>query len=203
MITTTQRLIRPPSYPARPINGGRFELAPKKLGDWFYEPKYNGWRVLVHPPTGTCYNRHGEPLSISEEFKVALAKLRYLPFPAWLDCEGLERRHGIGRGTLVVFDVLVENMAYRDRKSFINAYLPILSHVEYCEPNQVYSTPTFQDYGNGELERVWQALQDQNVYCGAEFYEGFVAKKVRSLYPMQLDNPERKCLDWMKHRFVN
>jgi ATP-dependent DNA ligase len=42
-----------PSYPARPLNGGPLELAPPKPGQWGYEPKYNGWRALVHAPTGS------------------------------------------------------------------------------------------------------------------------------------------------------
>ena len=29
------------SFPARPIQGGKLERAPKKTGLWFAEPKYN------------------------------------------------------------------------------------------------------------------------------------------------------------------
>ena len=31
------------TYPARPIQGGRLELAPPKRGLWYAEPKLNGW----------------------------------------------------------------------------------------------------------------------------------------------------------------
>ena len=51
--------MNPITYPARPINGGPLEKARPKHGEWFYEPKYNGWRALVHVPTGTMFNRHG------------------------------------------------------------------------------------------------------------------------------------------------
>ncbi len=45
----------PPTFPARPIRGGKLELAPKKSGVWFAEPKYNGLRALVHTPTGAMW----------------------------------------------------------------------------------------------------------------------------------------------------
>ena len=93
--------MKPPTFPARPINGGPFHKARPKPGEWFYEPKYNGWRALVHIPTGTMFNRRGEPLTIAAEFADALDILRRtLDAEAfkWADCEALERRHNIGQG---------------------------------------------------------------------------------------------------------
>jgi ATP-dependent DNA ligase len=104
--------VQPPTYPARPLNGGPLELAPPKPGQWGYEPKYNGWRTLVHAPTGSMFNRHGQPLSIAAEFGGALGRLRAVALIAegraveWFDCEALDRRHALGRGTLLVFDYL-------------------------------------------------------------------------------------------------
>jgi len=63
------------TYPARPIQGGRLELAPSKRGVWSIEPKLNGWRTLVHTPTGTMWNRHGSLLTIADCFRPALAAL--------------------------------------------------------------------------------------------------------------------------------
>ena len=40
------------SYAARPIQGGKLDRAPKKIGLWYTEPKYNGWRAVVHWPSG-------------------------------------------------------------------------------------------------------------------------------------------------------
>jgi hypothetical protein len=99
----------PPTYPARPIGGGKLELAPRKPGHWQAEPKYNGWRALVHCSSGTMWNRHGARLTIAREFESALEQLRLLaPLGLeWADCEALERRHAIGRGTLVVLDWIV------------------------------------------------------------------------------------------------
>ena len=95
------------TYPARPIQGGRLELAPPKRGLWFAEPKLNGWRALIHTPSGTMWNRHGALLTIADCFRPALATLAKLASHGlvWADCEALERRHNLGRGTLVVLDV--------------------------------------------------------------------------------------------------
>src|ERR1043165_28768 len=99
----------PPTYPLRPVNGGPLPKALPKTGRWIYEPKYNGWRTLVHVPTGAMFNRKCEPLSIASEFAQGVA-LRQSALDAdafeWADCEALERRHGIGRGSLIVLDVI-------------------------------------------------------------------------------------------------
>ena len=83
------------TYPARPIQGGRLELAPPKRGLWYAEPKLNGWRALIHTPTGTMWNRHGALLTIADCFRPALAALAKLAPRGlvWADCEALERRH--------------------------------------------------------------------------------------------------------------
>ena len=55
------------------------------------------------------FNRHGKLLSISHEFKPALDMLRTILDAAAFkraDCEALERRHNVGRGTLIVLDVV-------------------------------------------------------------------------------------------------
>ena len=105
------------TYPARPLNGGPLDKAFPKRGEWAAEPKWNGWRALVHVPSGAIYNRHGKLLSIAAEFASALEIFRAtLDAEAfkWVDCEALERRHGIGRGTLIVLDLVPAPGAYRD-----------------------------------------------------------------------------------------
>ncbi len=51
------------TFPARPIQGGRLELAPPKRGLWYAEPKLNGWcahshadRDDVEPAWGTAHD---------------------------------------------------------------------------------------------------------------------------------------------------
>ena len=99
-LATPPSVVRPPCFPARPVNGGPLEKALPKSGDWYYKPKYNGWRTLVHVPTGTRFNRKLERLSIEKEFTIALHTLhglwldkgsdaRSVNVPEWLDCEGI------------------------------------------------------------------------------------------------------------------
>ena len=119
------------TYPARPIQGGRLELAPPKRGLGYAEPKLNGWRALIHTPTGTMWNRHGTLLTITDCFRPALAALANLAPHGlvWADCEALERRHTLGRGTLVVLDAVPESGAptYVQRRAMLEAMLP-------CDP---------------------------------------------------------------------
>jgi hypothetical protein len=119
-----------PSYPARPINGGPLERARPKTGTWMYEPKLNGWRAIIHAPSGRMYNRHGERLSIEECFKPALDILANADVPEWLDCEALERRLQLGRGSLVIFDYLPSPKqrrdTYTDRKAVLLSRLKAL-----------------------------------------------------------------------------
>src|SRR2546426_389839 len=110
MKSETLDVLRPCTYPARPINGGPLELALPKPGHWYYEPKYNGWRALVHAPTGTMFNRRGQPLNIAALFGSALKHLRTVRLlidggpVEWFDCEALCRRHRLGRATAFVLD---------------------------------------------------------------------------------------------------
>ncbi len=96
------------SYPARPLQGGKLDRAPKKTGLWYAQPKYNGWRALVHCPSGAMWNRHGGRLSIAHEFDAVLRELQKLAEAGliWADCEAMERRHNVGRRSLIVLDLI-------------------------------------------------------------------------------------------------
>ncbi len=65
-------------------------------------------------PTGAMFNRRGELLSIADEFTDAL-KDHSRSRLVWPDCEALERRHGIGRGSLIVLDVMLPDLTASDR----------------------------------------------------------------------------------------
>ena len=118
----------PITYPARPINGGPFDKALPKFGEWHYSPKYNGWRVMVHIPSGKMWNRLNQPLTIAAEFDAAVSQLRDslngdARF-AWADCEGLDRRHSLGRGSLILLDLVPQPVfasatLSTDRKSVV------------------------------------------------------------------------------------
>ena len=191
----------PITYPARPINGGAFNPAVPKVGPWFVEPKDNGWRALVHAPTGTMFNRHGEQLSIATEFAAALALLRENAGVAeWFDCEALDRRHGLCRGTLIILDLIIPG-TYAARLGVRLAGMPNCPVHELTEDvtNGIRQIPSYQGRDGAE---VYDDLKRANTILGCEFYEGIVMKQGGSPYPIQRLSPERTTHTWVKHRWA-
>ena len=201
---------RPPTFPARPIRGGKLELAPKKSGIWFAEPKYNGWRALVHTPTGAMWNRHGQRLTIEREFESALDRLRPLAESGlvWADCESLERRHQIGRGSLVVLDWIPESGSptYEERRKFLAALVETecLSTGEWQSfpENGLFLPPSVRDEGNA-MPDFYADLKAINRRLRCDFFEGVVMKRGNAPYPVQLRSDTEECRAAIKHRFVN
>jgi ATP-dependent DNA ligase len=199
--------LRPCTYPARPLNGGPLDRALPKSGQWHYEPKYNGWRALVHAPTGTLFNRHGQRLSIEKEFGSALALLRGLHLNngavvEWFDCEALERRHAIGQATLLVFDYISPaGEAYQRRKQRLAHALAVHDCRVQPHSDAAYSVGAF---GSEELDalELYQRLKQLNVQWHCPFYEGVVAKRTDSIYPIQLRSAALEFAGWMKHRWL-
>ena len=199
------------TYPARPIQGGRLELAPPKRGLWYAEPKLNGWRALIHTPTGTMWNRHGALLTIADCFQPALAALAKLASRglAWADCEALERRHNLGRGTLVVLDVIPESStpSYTARRAILKSLLP-------CDPvfdgdasrpvpnDAAILTPTRRADSHADALAYYKRLHDVNRALGCAFFEGVVMKRADSPYPVQLRSATEEFRGWAKHRFL-
>ena len=192
------------------MNGGPLPTAAPKLGRWEDEPKANGWRALVHAPTRSVFNRKGELLSIAGEFGPALDKLQQAHRESgcatveWFDCEALERRHGLGRGTLIILDWLWSDR-YCSRRWRMQHQLflggeaiPVLHHDVVPEPDSLYLLPSWP---HGHLG-LWAELQRFNQRVGCLFWEGVVAKRVDSDYPIQLVSPDRETPDWVKHRFA-
>jgi hypothetical protein len=197
------------TYPARPLNGGRFGVVCKKP-TYLWSPKFNGWRAVVHTPTGVMFNRHGEQLTISEEFGEALGNLRRSEIP-WLDCEALERRHDIGCGTLIVLDAIVPKLNAGERHQLLireadRWQWSTLVIGEKPEPNKAYvsnqvALSDASQSGKSVLTDWWTWMQRVNKEWGADFYEGLVAKRFDSAYPIQLRSPEAECSSWVKHRW--
>jgi len=207
----------PPTYPARPVNGGPLDAAAPKHGVWLYEPKFNGWRALVHRDTGAMFNRHGEPLTIQDEFKTALTELQailaadagklfatsdqggqIIPAEAlaWADVEALERRHNRGRGSLVVLDLPLLRLPCAERGYVLRQlFCPAIDHC--AANNTVYSVPQYTDGPH-----VYADAKADNQMLGCEFYEGVVAKRADSLYPLQLRSAKTEFPFWMKHRWA-
>ena len=199
------------TFPARPIQGGRLELAPPKRGLWFAEPKLNGWRALIHTPTGTMWNRHGTLLTIADCFRPALASLAKLASRGlvWADCEALERRHNLGRGTLVVLDVIPESDTpiYTARRAMLESLLP--SHPVFdgntsrpVPSGTAVLTPTRRADSHADALAYYQRLRAANRALGCDFFEGVVMKRADSPYPLQLRSATEEFRGWCKHRFL-
>jgi hypothetical protein len=211
-------MITPPTYPARPRKGGplpvaldaglygsvapRLHQAGVSYHPWRFEPKVNGWRAIVHVPTGMMWNRHGKPLSIEGEFTKALNNLAESPF-TWLDIEGLDRRHGIGKGSLIVLDWITPFETYRQRRIILEEYFNCFSFgMEILiSEGDVHLIPA-HDPRDGGWMFLWDALQKFNADLSCTFYEGIVAKRGDSTYPMQLRSDDEECTTWVKHRFT-
>lgn len=195
-------MIAPITYPARPMTGGR-KPPPELPGDWDYEPKGNGFRLTVNTRHRLLWNRHNEPLSIADEFDEALEKASRLPFE-WLDCEGLERRHGFGKGTLVVIDAPLLGGTYRQRRDILEKFIPpLIGSPELWPENSVRLFPRFE---RKQVDEAWTTLRKINELCGAaplnRPWEGLVGKRADSLYPIQLRNPEETFSGWIKYKYA-
>lgn len=201
------------TYPARPIQGGRLELAPPKRGMWLAEPKFNGWRALVHTPSGTMWNRHGKRLTIARCFTDALDELRDLADEGliWADCEALERRHDIARGTLIVLDAIPADPqftpGYAERRQFLESLRipqePFSSGLHDGDEPPLLLTTSLLACDPNESLAFYHALRQANNILRAEFFEGIVMKRADAPYPVQLRSPTEECPAMIKHRFIN
>src|ERR1043165_4803671 len=119
------------------------------------------------------WNRRGERLSIEKEFAPVLSRLcSTLNTEAfeWADCEALERRHGIGRGSLIVLDVISSrphaSAPYSERRVWLEAVLPPAIRPTTFEPDSIYLVPSFPAATAVEL---WPLLQQLNGEARCEF----------------------------------
>ena len=199
------------TYPARPIQGGRLELAPPKRGLWYAEPKLNGWRTLIHTPSGTMWNRHGTLLTIAHCFRPALKTLAALATRGlvWADCEALERRHNLGRGTLVVLDMVPESgtPTYEQRRAILESLLPIdavfSGDTSHPVPSDTVALiPTLRAGSHADALAFHQRLRAANRVMACDFFEGVVMKRVDSIYPVQMCSATEEFRGWCKHRFL-
>lgn len=201
------------TYPARPIQGGRLELAPPKRGLWFAEPKFNGWRALVHTSSGTMWNRHGQRLTIAHCFAEALDELRDLSEEGflWADCEALERRHDIARGTLIVLDAIPADPtfapSYQERRAFLESLrIPqerFSSGIHEGEPRPLLLTTSRAACAHNEVLAFYDGLREANHTLKTPFFEGVVMKRGDAPYPVQLRSSTEECCALVKHRFLN
>jgi hypothetical protein len=130
----------------------------------------------------------------------------------WLDCEALERRHDLGRGSLIVLDSIVPKLLAGERYQLLvkqaeQLQWPILGIEQRPEPNKVYvckqvAMSDASRSGKLVLTDWWGWMQRVNKEWGADFYEGLVARRSDSAYAIQLRSPEAECSSWIKHRWA-
>jgi ATP-dependent DNA ligase len=211
-VVAAQPPAAPLTFPARPIQGGRLELAPPKRGVWAAEPKFNGWRALVHTPSASMWNRHGGRLTIAPCFRAALEALRGLADEGliWADCEALERRHDIARGTLILLDAVpaepLFTPSYSERRAFLESLRVPQEHfssgLQRGDNPPLLLTSSQAPCAHDEALAFYHSLKQVNRVLGADFFEGLVMKRLDSPYPVQLRGSGEECRAWIKHRFL-
>jgi hypothetical protein len=126
----------------------------------------------------------------------------------WADCEVLERRHNLGRGTLVVLDVVPESGApsYEQRRAMMEALLPTdavfsgdTSRAVPC--GAVVMTPTMR-VDHADALAFYQRLREANRALRCDFFEGLVMKRAEASYPVQLRSATEEFRGFVKHRFL-
>jgi hypothetical protein len=153
------------------------------------------------------WNRHGSRLTIAREFGSALEELRSLaPLGLeWADCEALERRHAIGRGTLVVLDWIVPDATYLERRQFLASHIETerLSLGEWSTfpSDTLVLTPSLADEGDA-VHVLYNSLKERNHALRCDFFEGVVMKRANAPYPIQLRSASEESRALVKHRFL-
>lgn len=207
---------KPPliTYPARPVNGGRLEDAPAKVGPWIYQPKIKDWRAVVHVPTKRIWNRHGEPMSIADQLATALSILSFSSFD-WLDVGVMDRQNQLLRNSIIVFDTMdadLVNEPQETRRHHLKVAFETLPSARALKPgtDKVFLIEEYQPLNATAATAIYQRLREQNEELGGNpgnptdnknFYEGLVAKRTDKPYPIQLISPKRETPWMMKHRF--
>ncbi len=159
------------------------------------------------------WNRHGTLLTIAGCFRPALAKLRALAECGlvWADCEALERRHNLGRGTLIVLDLVPVSgsPSYVERRTLLESLLDSSPLVSGIEPDPALVpvgaallTPTNRVDTQEQAVAFYQRLRAANRALGCDFFEGVVMKRADAAYPVQLRCATEEFRGWMKHRFL-
>lgn len=188
-------------YPPAPTNGGRFDVAPPKIGEWVWQPKVNEWRGVVHVPTLTVWSQYGDLSTVEQQGKLANALMALKPHSyavEWLDIGISQNRHDLMQGKIIIFD-LMEAQAHSHRRLILRDRFPVLPTT--CEgilnaPMDVYLINEWTH----NIDMIWEGLQRINRELGKPFYEGLVAKRCDAPYPIQRRAKGKTHL-WVKHRF--
>jgi hypothetical protein len=162
--------------------------------------------AVIHIPTGTIFNRHGQIMSIGNEFTEAVGDLSQSPFD-WLVCEALSRRHEIAKGSLFIIDWINPELTMIKRHQSLRDWFPLHEYKVLPVEDRAYLIEQFEDSDDGLYGR-WTDMQAMNIWLTMdivkepiEFYEGFVATDKYSKYQMQLQSPNKTTNRIQKYRF--
>lgn len=195
-------------YPPAPVNGGKLDTAPPKVGKWVWQPKVDGWRGVVHVPTRTVWSQYGKLSSINDKFVVALSYLRdFTPSQCeWLDVELMENRHDLMRGCIIILDWIEPELPFMRRRALLRSLFPVLpidvSRLLQETGGQVRdSVYLISQWDDGyDPLKLYTWLKQENELIGHKFYEGLVAKRVDAPYLFG-QKPKQVTPDFIKHRF--
>ena len=189
-------------FPPAPTNGGRFEDAPAKIGEWVWQPKVNEWRGIVHVPSSTVWSQYGDLSTVGQQGKIVEALAELKPFSQvleWLDIGIFENRHDLMKGSLVIFDWITPKLPHWDRRVFLAQWFTSLpcsvDTIREAKAGVYLVNEWYQMAAN-----VWEGLQKINAVLDKPFYEGLVAKRRDAIYPIQ-HRAKGKTHLWVKHRF--
>ncbi len=117
--------------------------------------------------------------------------------------------HNLGRGTLVVLDVVPESGTpnYEQRRATLQALVDTdaVFSSETSRPvpcGSVVLTTTIRVDSRADALAFYQRLRAANRALGCEFFEGVVMKRADSIYPVQLRSVTEECRGWCKHRWM-
>ncbi len=120
----------------------------------------------------------------------------------------LERRHNVGRGTLVVLDVVPESgtPSYEQRRAVLESIVAtdaVFSGAARPVPcGALVLTPTIRADLHADALAFYQRLREANRAMRCEFFEGVVMKRADSPYPVQMRSATEEFRGWVKHRFL-
>lgn len=192
------------TFPMRPINGARLESAQPKIGDWVFDLKANGQRLLINTRTRQCWNRHGKftEKGMRAEYDHAINALcDAFPDVEWLDAEGFLRRHKTGKGSITVLDAILPGVPLMQRYELLKRLPEIPATAPEIQGKAIYRIPRFPW---SDIDSVYGELRAANIKLGlAATFEGVVAKSLDDVgYLIQKRNDTHDTVLWHKHRFV-
>jgi len=186
------------TYPARPVDGGN---NPKLVvGDWSYSPMFHGQRYIIHAPSRSTWNETGNAVNTLNEFKEPLGLLELVSPFEWLDCLAIDRRVGIGRGSLIILDAIVKGVPFHERKGSIDNTFEQLSIDGNMSigNKKLYSVPQWE----GDQSKHWRRMHQINLFINKKFIQGMIMRKKDSLYPIQKNDRHQRCFEWVRFNFI-